>query len=554
MKRRSILLPVALLLAPTLIAGALALRLLQREDARLRSEARSAAQDRVNAAADSMALLVRDVQDGLSSSLAELDPAARAEALRTWERDNPLIRHGFLWEQGRGLVQPDPAGPLTAEERGFVSRYEALWDGRVAWSSASARDDAAPPSPRQQVQQLATPRTKNSSFASSAGAAPPEPARTGWTPWFSGEGMNLLGWAAEAGGRTVWGVEIETMALLSRLVAALPEPARAGESFALVDGNGRIVRQTGAREIPAGEAPVAAASLAPAMPHWQVAYHAPPSGSAAAASGFRLVSTLLVAALVLAILAGGLLLAGEARRQERDAMRKTSFVANVSHEMKTPLTTIRMYAELLGEGRVTDEAKRRRYLDTIVREGARLTRLLNNVLDFGRLEQRRRAYRPETLALGEWLGALLEMQRRRVEEAGLRLEVRLPSDGATLTADRDASEQIVLNLLDNAIKYAASGGVVEIEAASAGGRAAIRVLDRGPGVSAALRERVFEKFFRADDSLASGVQGCGLGLSIARRLARDMGGDLVCRARDGGGACFETTLPAGGPAAEGGKR
>lgn len=547
MPRRSSVILIALLLVPTLVLGALALRLLRQEDARLRFEMRSAAAERARAVAESMALLVRDVEDGLGRELALMDEAGRTETLRGWVREHPLVRNAFVWDAARGLRWPDPTAPLTDEDRGFVQRYEPLWAGRLAWPAVSEQETAGTgSSARMQVQSLVrmgASRSRNAGAQVSQAVAPAA-ARTGWIPWFAGDGMTLLGWAASADGRTVWGVELETMALESRLVGALPEPSRAGESFALADGNGRRVGQTGAREIPQGEAPLAEASLAPVLPHWAVTVHSASAGSAAAASGFRLVSTLLLAALLFAIAAGGLLLAWEARRQTRDAARKTSFVANVSHEMKTPLTTIRMYAELLGEDRVTDEAKRRRYLGVIVREGARLTRLVNNVLDFGRLEQRRRTYRPEDMDLQTWLGGLVEMHRPRIEESGLRLEVRLPASGAAVRADRDAAEQIVLNLVDNAVKYAESGGCVEVEAECAGGRAVVRVLDRGPGVPAALRERIFEKFYRADDSLTARVQGCGLGLSIARRLARDMGGDVVCRARDGGGACFEVTLPA----------
>jgi signal transduction histidine kinase len=242
--------------------------------------------------------------------------------------------------------------------------------------------------------------------------------------------------------------------------------------------------------------------------------------------------------------AGGLLLLQEARRSALDARRKTTFVANVSHELKTPLTTIRMYAELLGEGRVRDEAKVRHYLRTIVGESQRLSRLIGNVLDFGRLEQGRKEYRVEALDPADTVSDILARQRERLEAAGLKVETTFPPAAARVRADRDSLEQVLLNLVDNALKYAAAGGELHVAVVPAGAQVQIRVEDRGPGVPAAQRERVFDLFHRLDDELTRRQPGCGLGLTLARRLLRDQGGDLGCEARPGGGAAFIVSLPA----------
>ena len=216
----------------------------------------------------------------------------------------------------------------------------------------------------------------------------------------------------------------------------------------------------------------------------------------------------------------------------------------MSHEFKTPLTTIRLYAELLAQGRVSEGPRRAEYLETIGRETQRLARLVGNVLDFSRLEQGRKKYQPEPLDAGEVVRALLAAHEPRLAEAGLRLETALPSSPLPVTTDRDAFEQIVLNLLDNACKYAASGGevLVSVKPGASGG-ATIEVSDRGPGVPPAHAERIFEKFHRVDDTLTSGHGGAGLGLGIARQLARGLGGDVSYRARSGGGATFILILP-----------
>jgi signal transduction histidine kinase len=253
---------------------------------------------------------------------------------------------------------------------------------------------------------------------------------------------------------------------------------------------------------------------------------------------------LLVGIFVAAIVAGGSLLLWQARRSEAEAAQKTSFVANVSHEFKTPLTTIRLYSELLEQGRVRDAAQSGEYLRTIGRETQRLARLVGNALDFSRLEQGRKKYARDNLDLRAELARLLDTQAPRLAEAGLVLRRDLPAEPLPVTSDRDALEQIVLNLLDNAAKYGAEGGEVTVALAPRPAHGAVvRVLDRGPGVPPAHRERIFEKFHRVDDTLTAEKAGAGLGLSIARQLARGLGGELRHLPREGGGASFILELP-----------
>ena len=200
------------------------------------------------------------------------------------------------------------------------------------------------------------------------------------------------------------------------------------------------------------------------LPHWQLAVYRRPDGERGISSLTR-VATVLVVVMVVAILGGGATLFADARRSRRDARQRTTFVANVSHELKTPLTTIRMYAELLRDERVADAERRRRFLDTMVQEGERLTRLIDNVLDFGRLEQSRRRYHPRTVDLAEELRAVVETERSRCAAAGLDLRADLPDDLSCET-DPDAVRQIVLNLLENAAKYAGDGGLVRVSLAA----------------------------------------------------------------------------------------
>jgi signal transduction histidine kinase len=372
-------------------------------------------------------------------------------------------------------------------------------------------------------------------------------AGAGWIPWYSETRLHLLGWVEPAADAVRYGVEVEMMALLARLVGALPSSPSPGEAYALVDGNGEIFHQTGAAVIDATTPKLVTLPIGPALPHWQLSVYAPEGSLVSAGKGgFLLISTLVVGSFVAAVVFGGSLLLWQAYRNMADARRKTTFVSNVSHELKTPLTTIRMYAELLLEGRVKAGEKSKHYLNVIVTESQRLTRLVNNVLDFSRLEQGRKKYTPTSLDLAATLNGVLDTQAVRLDEAGMRLERRIPDDALPLDTDRDALEQVVINLVDNAIKYAAQGRELAVELAAQGEFYRLRILDRGPGVPPSHRRRIFDVFHRVDDSLTARHPGSGLGLSIARQILDDLGGRLTYTPRAGGGSCFEITLPPNG--------
>ena len=511
--RRTWLLVAAwlLLLVPTLAAGVGAMALLGREQERLAGAAREAAADRAEAAAGTFEFRLARIKTELAVRLLALPQADLAAALEAWRKADPLVRNVFLWDPEQGFILPRP-GEAASEEARFLLRYEALFHGRAPWGEPEPDSSPGPRSP------------------------------SGWVPWFWEDQVSLLGWTELGPGGRRCGLEVETVALLSRLILEFPAPSGLDEAFALLDGRGRVFHQTGALPIQDGVRRLASVPLGPGLPHWQVAVYAKTSARPGG-KAFALLSSLLVGGFVASVLLGGSVLLWQARRSWADARRKTTFVSNVSHELKTPLTTIRMYAELLQEGRVRDEAKRRRYLDVIAAESQRLTRLVNNVLDFSRLEQGRKRYAPEDLDLTAEFHRVLDTQAERIQEAGMRLVRRAPDGPLPCTTDRDSFEQVLLNLVDNAVKYASTGGEVVAELAAEGERLRVRVLDRGPGVPRAHEKRIFEMFHRVDESLTARQPGSGLGLAIARRVVRDLGGDLTYRPREGGGASLEVSLP-----------
>jgi signal transduction histidine kinase len=252
---------------------------------------------------------------------------------------------------------------------------------------------------------------------------------------------------------------------------------------------------------------------------------------------------LIVIVLVAAILMGGWLMAETARRQMRLAQQKTDFVSNVSHELKTPLTSIRMFADMLAEQRVTDPSRQANYLRIISAESARLTRLINNVLDFARMERGAPSGERRPCDLVEIVREVVDTCRPHLESLSITLALEIDANALPVIADRDALAQIVLNLLSNAEKY--GGHEILVRARCQDGSACVDVLDRGPGIPAKKLEDIFEPFHRLDDSLTSGVSGSGLGLTLARRMAKAHGGNVTYSPRAGSGSCFTLAVPLG---------
>ncbi len=246
---------------------------------------------------------------------------------------------------------------------------------------------------------------------------------------------------------------------------------------------------------------------------------------------------------LLAGLAVGFLIRGVLALSER----RGAFVSAVTHELRTPLTTFRMYTEMLEEGMVPDKEDRRRYLGVLRSEAERLGHLVENVLSYARLERGRAAASLKAIEVGTLLEHHLRSLEVRAAQADMSLDVtRDPAACATrVRADGNAVERILYNLVDNACKYAAAATdrQVHLDCLPARGGVAIRVRDHGPGIAPDVLPHLFQPFSKSASDAAGTVPGIGLGLSLARRLARGMGGDLRSMEVDEG-ACFELRLPA----------
>jgi signal transduction histidine kinase len=290
--------------------------------------------------------------------------------------------------------------------------------------------------------------------------------------------------------------------------------------------------------------PFVATEVGEVLPNWEVSlYLVDPARLTASARLVTLTVVLLIALALAAILAGGYFVATDTRRQLALAQKKTDFVSNVSHELKTPLTSIRMFAELLSQGRVDDPAKREHYLRIITHESERLTRLINNVLDFARIERNDKACDKKPADFFPVLERLWESHSAHLREAGFTCSWDADEPPYPVLADVDALSQVVVNLLSNAEKYSGERREITLVTRLRDRQLHLSVQDRGIGVPAGEERKIFDAFHRADDALSSGIQGSGLGLTLARRIATDHGGSILFERRDGGGSIFTLVLP-----------
>jgi signal transduction histidine kinase len=249
--------------------------------------------------------------------------------------------------------------------------------------------------------------------------------------------------------------------------------------------------------------------------------------------------------------AGLYLVYSNVRREAHLSRLKSDFVANVSHELKTPLALIRLFAETLELGRVPTEDKARQYYRVINKESQRLTQLINNILDFSRIEAGRKEYRFAPTNLGRIVSDVLEAYRFQIEQQGFELNVEVEPDLPEVEADSEALGQALLNLVNNAIKYSRETKSITLTvrlspATPPGGdgdRVVISVADRGIGVPKAEHRKIFEKFYRGEASLVHETKGSGLGLSLVEHIMEAHGGSVEVESTPGKGSTFTLALP-----------
>ena len=252
----------------------------------------------------------------------------------------------------------------------------------------------------------------------------------------------------------------------------------------------------------------------------------------------------LILGILSLLIVGGLVFTKHIVGKEMALARlKSDFVSNVSHELRTPLALIRLYAETLELGRITTREKKQEYYRIIRKESERLTALINNILDFSRIEAGRKEYEFRETDIADLVRNTLDSYRYQIEQQGFTFEEKIDSGLPAVRIDREAIARALVNLVNNALKYSDGEKFLGVKLYRANGSVKLEVVDRGIGITRREQSKIFEKFYRTGDPLVHNTKGSGLGLSLVRHITQAHGGEIEVESTPGRGSKFILSLP-----------
>jgi signal transduction histidine kinase len=516
MKKRLLFALVLLVALPLVVLALLGARLATAERQRYeqdRSTLLLAQLDQHDTAIQST--LTQRVDTLRRASASSGSPEAVEESLQA----TGLVSHTFFIDEQGGFRAPVLSN-AEKETSAFYNRIITLWRNHDPAFIPPMEIASSPPSKMMRQ------------------AAAEAPATQGWYAWYEDDGMHLLAWWRERSNR-ILGAELDRVRLMADLIAALPDTdpqAQLGRAV-LIDGRGQEIYHWGNATTGAGAASTVTLPLAAPLTGWRLDWTPPPLE----AGNLTLYLLPLLGLTALIFIAIAVYFYRESTRELRDAAQRVTFVNQVSHELKTPLTNIRMYAELMEED-IEEGSPLRKRLEVIVSESQRLSRLIGNILTFSRKQRRALRLTPKAGRIGETIQGVIENLRPALNTRQITAEIAPPGQEGSVQFDADVLEQILNNLISNVEKYAATGRYLRVDWAQEDGTTRIRIHDRGPGIPKGEEQRIFEPFYRVSNRLTDGVTGTGLGLALARDLARLHGGDLRLAENNGAGCTFELTL------------
>jgi len=485
-----------------------------------------------------------------------------SQQLRSLVSTSPYIQHAFVLDTLGKRVFPPENGVLSLKETEFVGQTQALWSDRSHFLTTLKHTDAESSmalgyDAQTRDNPLAVVTGRLSSIFSRQGsdnvaaysksteqaAGLISHSEYGWTLWQSGVENHTIFWFWDEQ-RNLIGLKLEMVYLLADLIGQLPDAQAAEKTLGnsniqILNQDREVVYQWGRyQETTTEQASQAERLLALPLDGWKLVYHA-----ADFEHGQGLQQALYFIMLILlgcVMLGMGYFVYREYTREARLAAQRVTFVNQVSHELKTPLTNICMYADLL-ESEITDDSNQsqQRYLHVLTSESKRLGRLINNVLSFSRAQQPEQKADPLHFKLGvvdDTIKHVVELFQPSFVAKGIDIELVLQAPVAVYF-DAGILEQVLNNLLSNVEKYASNSKQVLIKSSQTDRATHIILQDQGVGIDWSLKEQVFEPFYRASSKLTDGVSGTGIGLGLARDLCRRHAGDLSlqpCKQ----GACF----------------
>jgi signal transduction histidine kinase len=553
----------SVILLPSLVLGALVVRSARQQQFVIERQA----VDLYQSFTDQLALRIRarleaqqrefgDAVDALLVGLPpeELAPRFESELARSWSGTGTA----FAVTLSGHVLSPVPGDPGA---KGFLAANEGFLSNRLATEFYGLTQNTAPVQFFQMGPQVGGPRKVRPSKVPglpSPDAAPiaDSPAlpfqdiaargSSGVLSRFVGDRLETLLWKRAPGSDIVFGASFVPGQDRRDWEAIVADPALTAEDefcLAILDERGEPVVTSDAGFTSEWDRPFVATRIGDSLPYWEAAlYLKDPDRLGRDTRVAQLTLLLVIAAALGVIVTGSVLLSRDTRRRLEWARTRSDFVSTVSHELKTPLTSIRMFADLLaGRDDLTGE-KPREFVRVIRSESERLSRLVDNVLDFDRLQRGEKTVIVRTFDAHPVLRRIWETAVEPLKAKGYDVRWDAADPPYRVLGDPDALSQIVVNLVSNAEKYSDTSREIVLQTVVRDGDLAVEVLDRGRGIAPESVGRLFEAFFREDPSLKKGVPGTGLGLHIARHLAEAQGGRLEYASRPGGGSIFRLRL------------
>ena len=477
--------------------------------------------------------------------------------LRDLSSQNALINQIFILNPKRELVYPAmETNGLTNSEKNFHKRTSDIWESGEQFYRP---DEVIPQAQRAQLQRnqqkllLQTQQVdqqqnylsgnaKNSYLTNLTSSTNVKP-ESGWYTWYRGQGLNFILWKRNESDLII-GLELNRARLIADIIATLPDSTNEKELIVLKNASNELYRW-GLYKQDENELPKAQISLDVPLQSWQLCYFT----SDAAFTGNYSKSILFNYAfggIILVILLSGLCVYffRENNRQLRESSQRVNFVNQVSHELKSPLTNIRPYSELLRKRLDPDDAKAENQLGVVVSESQRLSRLITNVLSFAQQDKNKLKLNMKKINIDKTVDHVLDHFKPLLATKEISFEVKNNSPLA-ISADEDAIGQILGNLLSNVEKYVQEKGHVSIDISQDPQWTTVTVSDNGPGIPKNQHKRIFDAFHRLSNKLSDGISGTGIGLSISQDLAKMHQGDLSI-IDSTKGASFKLRLPTKG--------
>ncbi len=486
--------------AAAAVLAALGYLSLRRWEVAAELQLRERARDTAAMAAEKVEMaVIRAGQDGVASlQAAALDPAFGPDAVEAWRARNPLFGSVYLCDR----------------------------HGRVLYPTRLSRDDAeAVAALRAEISQKFWER--------------------GGRRHLEAQGHLVLAAVIPGSSRgpLLVGLRRDEQVLSREVLEKTLGGTEGKGALAVLDGAGRAVFASRPLH---DAAPVLTVPFGEALPAWRVALYQPAGLSPRDMVRRQTMIFMAAFALLLLVIAAGLTGTYRLGRRESEIARlKSDFVANVSHDLKTPLSLIRMFAETLEMDRVPDERRRREYYAVLTRESERLSRLIDNVLDFSRIESGRQRYEIAPGSVEPIIHEVLESFRHPLEQQGFKVDVSIAPDLPDVPLDTEAMKQALANLVDNAVKYSGDGRRITVAARPDGDGVSVEVADEGVGIPLSERERIFEKFYRIGRSETQGRRGSGVGLALVKHIVEAHGGRVTVDGRPGAGSRFTLHVPGG---------